>query len=42
MLFVLLLNQSSAYESMCVEWAAHGQPTVMFLELLKTVPVGLN
>ena len=29
-------------EPMCVEWAAHGQPTVMFLGLLKTVPVGLN
>ena len=29
-------------ELMCVEWAAHGQPTVMFLGLLKTVPVGLN
>ena len=28
-------------EPMCVEWAAHGQPTVMFLGLLKTVPVGL-
>ena len=25
-----------------VEWAAHGQPTVLFLGLLKTVPVGLN
>ena len=22
-------------ESMCVEWAAHGQPTVLFLGLLK-------
>ena len=29
-------------EPMCVEWAAHGQPTVLFLGLLKTVPVGLN
>ena len=29
-------------EPMCVEWATHGQPTVMFLGLLKTVPVGLN
>ena len=29
-------------EPMCVEWAAHGQPTVMFLGLLKTIPVGLN
>ena len=29
-------------EPMCVEWAAHGQPTVLFLGLLKIVPVGLN
>ena len=29
-------------EPMCVEWAAHGQPTVLFLGLLKTIPVGLN
>ena len=29
-------------EPMCVEWATHGQPTVMFLGPLKTVPVGLN
>ena len=27
---------------MCVEWAAHGQPTVLFLGLLKTVSVGSN
>ena len=29
-------------ELICGEWAAHGQPTVLFLELLKTVSVGLN
>ena len=29
-------------EPMCVQWAAHGRPTVLFLGLLKTVPVGLN
>ena len=29
-------------EPMCVEWAAQGQPTVLFLGLLKTVPVCLN
>ena len=29
-------------EPRSVEWAAHGQPTVLFLGLLKTVPVGLN
>ena len=25
-------------EPMCVEWAAHGQPTVLFLGLLKNSP----
>ena len=29
-------------EPMCVEWAAHGHPTVLFLGLLRKVPVGLN
>ena len=29
-------------EPMCVEWASHGQPTVLFLGLLKTVLVALN
>ena len=28
--------------TLCVEWAAHGQPTVLFLGLLKTILVGLN
>ena len=29
-------------EPMCAEWAVHGQPTALFLGLLKTVPVGLK
>ena len=29
-------------EPMCDEWAVHGQPTVLFLGLLKIAPVGLN
>ena len=29
-------------EPMCVEWDAHGQPTVLFLGLLKIVAIGLN
>ena len=29
-------------EPTCIEWAAHGQPNVLFFGLLKTVPIGLN
>ena len=29
-------------EPRSVEWVAHGQPTILFLGLLKTVLVGLN